>query len=136
MPSATSGNRFIEVTRGNKKSKAVKSPTLHSPLKPGSSELPPGTPVCPKTTRKNTIPLIISGVDNKSKTLKKKTNERIEAVPPQSQSFQDIKEAVGDILQDVIILQNEKKVRAAHYPNMLKLVFPKPSKPTKPGKVP
>ena len=63
MPSANQGDGFIEVTRGSKKRKASNSPTLPSQPKSSSSEPPLGTTVRPRQDRKNTIPVIISGVN-------------------------------------------------------------------------
>ena len=68
MSSVNQGDGFIEDTRGSKKRKASTSPTLPSQPKPGSSEPPLRTPVRPKPNRKNTIPVIISGADEKFKT--------------------------------------------------------------------
>ena len=62
---------FTEVTRGRKKPKASNSPTLTSQFKPGSSEPPLGTPVRSKPSFKNTIPVILSGVDEKLKNWRK-----------------------------------------------------------------
>ena len=63
MSSTTQGDGFIEVTRGQKKRNASNSSMLPSQLRPGSSEPPLGTPVHPKPSLKNTIPVILSGVD-------------------------------------------------------------------------
>ena len=89
MSSANQGDGFIEVTRGSKKRKASNSPTLASQPKPGSSEPPLGTLVHPKPYRKNIIPVIISGVDEKFKSLRKLMDELRQyhpRVPPQSQN--------------------------------------------------
>ena len=67
MSSATQGDGFTEVARGGKKRKASSSPMLPSQPKPGSSEPPRGTPVRPKPSIKNSIPVILSGVDEKFK---------------------------------------------------------------------
>ena len=75
MSSANQGDGFTEVTRGSKKRKACTSPTLPSQSKPGSPEPPLGTPVLPKPYKKDTIPVIISGVDDKFKTWKKLMGE-------------------------------------------------------------
>ena len=75
MSSTFSKDRFTEVTRGSKKHKASSSPTLPSQPNPGSSELLPGTTVHSKSYRKNTIPVIISGVDDKFKSWKKLLGE-------------------------------------------------------------
>ena len=79
MSSVSLGDGFIEVSHGSKKRKASTSPTLPNQPKPGSCL---GTPVRPKPY-KNTIPVIISGVDEKFSFLEK-TNGRIETVPPYS----------------------------------------------------
>ena len=67
MSSATQGDGFTEVTCGRKKRKASSSPTLPSQPKPGSSEPPLGTPVRSKPSIKNSVPVILSGVDEKFK---------------------------------------------------------------------
>ena len=61
--SSTQEEGFTEVTHDRKKRKASGSPTLPSQPKPGSSQPPLGTPVCPKPNHKNTIPVILSGVN-------------------------------------------------------------------------
>ena len=68
MSSVNQEDEFTEVTRKRKKRKASGSPTLLTLQKTGSSELPPKTPVHPRSSHKNTIPVIISGVDDKIKT--------------------------------------------------------------------
>ena len=75
MLSANQGDGFIEVTCGSKKHKASNSPTLPNQPKSGSSKTPPGIPVRPKPYRKNTIPVIISGDDEKFKSWKKLMGE-------------------------------------------------------------
>ena len=72
MSSVSQGDGFIKVTRGSKKRKASTSPTLPSKPKPGS---PLETPVRPKPYRKNTTPVIISGVDETFKSWRKLTGE-------------------------------------------------------------
>ena len=67
MSSATQGDGFTEVTRGRKKRKASNSHTLPSQPKSGFSEPPLGTPVRPKPSIKNSIPVILSGVDESLK---------------------------------------------------------------------
>ena len=118
MSSANQGDGFIEVTRGSKKHKAINSPTLPSQPKSGSSEAPLGTPVRPRPYRKNKIPVIISGVDEKFKSLRKLMGELRQYHP--CLTISRIKElpkgdfvAIGDSMQDVIILQNESKMKAA-----------------------
>ena len=68
ISSVSQGDGFTEVTRGSKKRKASTSSTLPNQPKPGS---PLGTPVRPKPYKKNTIPVIISGVDEKFKSCRK-----------------------------------------------------------------
>ena len=59
-----------------------------------------------------------------------KTNRRIETVPPSSQNFNDQGTpksnflAIGDLLQDVITLKNENKMKAAQGKNV-KISLPK-----------
>ena len=71
MSTANQGEGFIKVTRGSKKHKTSNSHTLPSQPKSGSSELPLGAPVRPKLYRKNMIPVIISGVDERFKSWSK-----------------------------------------------------------------
>ena len=61
------GDEFTEVTHGRKKRKVSSSPTLPNQPRSGSSEPPLGTPVRPKPSFKNKIPVIVSGVDGKFK---------------------------------------------------------------------
>ena len=68
MSSADQGGGFVEVTHGSKKCETSNSPTLPSQSKPGYFEPPLGTPIRPKAYRKNTVPVITSGVDNKFKS--------------------------------------------------------------------
>ena len=118
MSSATQGDGFTEVTRGRKKRKASNSPTLPSQPKPGSSEPPLGTPVRPKPSIKNSIPVILSGVDEKFKHWRTLMGELRQYHP--SLKISKIKElpkgdfvAIGDSVQDVIILQSESKMKTA-----------------------
>ena len=69
MTSISQEEEFTEVTHGRKKRKASNSPTLLSQPKPGSSDPTLGTPVRPKSSYKNKIPVIISFLssDNKFK---------------------------------------------------------------------
>ena len=71
----------------------------------------------PKPYGKNTIPVIISGVDKKFKSWRKLSGELRQYHP--SLKISRIKELpkgdfalIGDTLQDVIILQNEDKMKA------------------------
>ena len=89
----------------------------------------PSTPVRPKPYRKNTIPVMISGVDEKFKSWRKLMGELRQYHP--SLKISRIKElpkgdfiAVGDSMQDVIILQNESKMKAALGKNV-KISVPK-----------
>ena len=75
MSSANQGDGFIEVTCGSKKHRASNSPTLPSQPKPGSSKPPLGTPVRPEPYRKNTYPVIICGVNEKSKSWRRLMGE-------------------------------------------------------------
>ena len=68
MSSVNQEDEFTEVARKCKKRKASGSPTLPNLQRTGSPELPPETPVHPKPTLKNKIPVILSGVDRKIKT--------------------------------------------------------------------
>ena len=118
MSSANQGDEFTEVTRGSKKRKAISSPALPSQSKSGSSKPPLGTQVHPKPYRKNTIPVIISGVGDKFKTWRKLKGELRQY--HHSLKISSIMElpnrdfvAIGDSVQDVIILQNETKMKAA-----------------------
>ena len=67
MSSVNQEDEFTEVTRGRKTREASNSHTLPSQLKPGRSDSSLGTPVRPKPSYKNTIPVIIRGVDDKFK---------------------------------------------------------------------
>ena len=106
MSSATQVDGFTEVTRRRKKRKASSSPTLPSQPKPL------GTPVRPKSSVKNSIPVILSGVDEKFKNWKTLMGELRQYHP--SLKISRIKElltgdflVIGDSVQDVIILQSE-----------------------------
>ena len=92
--------------------------TLPTLQKTGSSEPPPETPVRPQPSPKNTIPVIISGVDPKFKTWRQLTGELRQYHP--SLKVSNVKELregdfliIGDSIQDLIILQNETKMKAA-----------------------
>ena len=104
-------DKFSEVTRKHKKRKAISSPTLPALQKPSSSEHPPETPVRPQSSLKNTIPVIISGVDDKTKTWRQLIGELRQYHP--SLKVSSIKALpkgdfgiLGDSLQDVTILQS------------------------------
>ena len=61
-------DELTEVTRKCKKHKASGSPALPSQQKSGSSEPPLRTPVRPKPSIKNKVPVILSGVKEEYKT--------------------------------------------------------------------
>ena len=65
MTSANEEDEFTEVARKRKKRKALSSPMLPALQKLNASEQPPVTPARPKLSYKNTIPVIISGIDQK-----------------------------------------------------------------------
>ena len=118
MTSVSQKDEFSEVTRKRKKRKAISSPTLPALQKPSSSEHPPETPVRPRPSLKNTIPVKISGVDDKVKTWRQLMGELTQYHP--SLKVSSIKALpkgdfviVGDSLQDVTILQSETKMKAA-----------------------
>ena len=120
MSSVSQGDGFIEVTHGSKKRTTSTSPMLPNQPKPGS---PLGTPVRPKPYR------IISGFDEKLKSWRKLTGELRQYHP--GLKIPTIKEfpkgdflAIGDSLQDVTILQNENKMKAALGKNV-KISLPK-----------
>ena len=73
MSSVSQEDGFIKVTHASKERKANTSPTLPNQPKPGSPLL---TPVRPKPYRKNTIPVIISGVNKKFKSWRKLMGEQ------------------------------------------------------------
>ena len=129
MTSVNQEDEFTEVARKRKKRKAINSPTLPTLQKTDSSEPPPVTPVRPKPAFKNTIPVILSGVDIKCKTWRSVMGELRQYHPGLSVS--QIKElskgdflVIGDSMQDVIILQSETKMKAALGKNV-KVSLPK-----------
>ena len=129
MTSVSQEDEFSEVTRKRKKRKAISSPTLPALQKPSSSEHPPETSVHPRPSLKNTIPVIISGVDDKIKTWRQLMGELRQYHP--SLKVSSIKALpkgdfviVGDSLQDVTILQSETKMKAA-LGQKVKISFPK-----------
>ena len=118
MTSVSQEDEFTEVTRKRKKRKASGSPTLPTLQKKGSSELPPETPIRPRPYPKNTIPVIISGVDPKLKNWRQLMGELRQYHPCLKVS--NVKELpkgdfllIGDSIQGVVILQNESKMKAA-----------------------
>ena len=130
MTSVSQEDEFTEVTHKRKKRKATSSPTLPTLQKTGSSELPPGTPTRSKpATVKNNIPVILSGIKAEHKNWRKLLGELRQFHPGLKVS--QIKELpkgdfliIGDSLQDVIILQNENKMKAALGQNV-KVSLPK-----------
>ena len=67
MSTSTQGDGFTEIIHGRKKRKASSSSMLPSKPKRGSAGPHLGTPVRPKSSLKNKIPVILSGVDRKFK---------------------------------------------------------------------
>ena len=65
MTSVNQEDEFTEVARKRKKRKAISSPTLPALQKPSSSEPPSVTPARPRSSYRNTITVIISGIDQK-----------------------------------------------------------------------
>ena len=127
--SSTQEEGFTEITRSRKKRKASGSPTLPSQPKPGSSEPPLGTPVRPKPNIKNTIPVILSGVNEEFRNWRKLMGELRQFHP--SLKISQIKELpkgnfliIWDSVQDEIILQSESKMKTAPGKNV-KVSLPK-----------
>ena len=118
MTSVSQEDEFTEVTCKCKKLKAFSSPTFPVLQKPSSSEHPPEAPVLPRSSLKNTIPVIISGVDDKIKTWRQLMGKLRQYHPGlKVSSIKALPKGdfvlVGDSLQDVIILQSETKMKAA-----------------------
>ena len=118
MTSVNQEDEFTEVAHKCKKRKAISSPTLPVLQKPSSSELPPVTPARPKSSYGNTIPVIISGIDQKFQNWRQIMGELKQYHT--SLKVSSIKELpkgdfliIRDSIQDVIILQNETKMKAA-----------------------
>ena len=118
MTSVNQEDEFTEVTRKRKKRKASGSPKLPTLQKTGCSEPPPETTVRPRPSPKNTIPVIISGVDPKFKNWRQLMGELKQY--HSSLKVSNVKELpkgdfliIGDSIQDVIILQNETKMKVA-----------------------
>ena len=129
MWSITQEDGVTEVTRGRKKRKASGSPTLPSQPEPGSSQPPLGTPVRLKPNLKNKILVILSGVDGKFKNCRSIMGKLRQYHP--SLKVSPIKElpesdflVIGDSVQDVVILQSERKMKAALGKNV-KISLPK-----------
>ena len=118
MSTVDQEDEFAAVTRKRKKRKASGSPTLPTLQKTGSSELSPETPVRPRPSHKNTIPVIISGVDDKIKRCRQLMGElRQYHSGLKVSSIKDLLKGefviICDSLQDVLILQSETKMKAA-----------------------
>ena len=118
MSSTTQEDGFTEVTHKHKKRETSGSPTLPSQPKPGSSEPPLGTPVRPKPNLKNKIPVILSGVERKFQNWRSIMGELRQH--HHSLKVSQIEElpkgdflVIGDLVQDVVILQSETKMKAA-----------------------
>ena len=119
MSSANQEGEFTEVHGKRKKRKTSSSPMLPSTLqRTRSSELPPETPTRPKTSYKNQIPVILSGIDEKFQTWRQVMGELRQHHP--SLRISKVKAlqkgdllVVGDSPQDAIILQLESKMKAA-----------------------
>ena len=130
MSSVNQEDEFTEVTRKRKKRKATSSPTLPTLQRTRSSEQPPETPVRPKPSSfRNTIPVILIGIDEKFKTWRSVMGELRQHHP--SLKISQVKElakgnllVVGDSAQDVVILQSESKMKAALGKNV-KISLPK-----------
>ena len=125
----SSRDGFTEVTRGRKKRKASNSPTLPNQPKPGSSKPLLGTPVRPKPSIKNSIPVILRGVDEKFKNWRPLMVELRQF--HLSLKISQLKEVpkgefvvIGDSVHDVIILGSESKIKAALGKNV-KVSLPK-----------
>ena len=98
MSSVNQEDEFTEVTRKRKKRKATSSPTLPTLQRTRSSEQPPETPVRPKPSSfRNTIPVILSGIDEKFKTWRSVMGDSRQHHP--SLKISQVKElAKGDLL--------------------------------------
>ena len=114
MTSVNQEDEFSEVARKRKKRKVISSPTLPTLQKTGSFEPPPVTPARPKSSYKNTIPVIISGVDKIFQNWRQIMDKMRQYHP--SLKVSSIKKlpkgdfiVIGDSVQDMIILQNESK---------------------------
>ena len=129
MTSVNKEDEFTKVARKHKKRKAISSPTFPALQKPSSSQPPPVTPVRPKSSYRNTILVIISGIDQKFQHWRQIMGELRQYHP--SLKVSSIKELpkgdfliIGDSIQDVIILQNETKMKAA-LGQKVKITLPK-----------
>ena len=119
MSSINQEDEFTVVTRKRKKRKATSSPTRPTLQGTRSSEQPPETPLRPKPSSfRNTIPVILRGIDEKFKTWRSVMGELRQHHP--SLKISQVKKltkgdlpVVGDSVQDVVILQSESKMKAA-----------------------
>ena len=111
------GFSLVKGGRQSKKQKADGSPLLHSPLGDSSAN-PINTPACPRpSTYKNSIPIILSDVDNKFNSVVKLMSELRQFHPSLRVSkVQELKNnkflVIGDTRQDVAILQSDNKMKA------------------------
>ena len=130
MSSVNQEDEFTEVARKRSKRKAISSPTLPTLQNTSSSEQPPETPVRPKpSTHTDKIPVILSGIDERFKSWRSVMGELRQYHP--SLKVSQVKElpkgdllVIGDSVQDVVILQNENKMKAALGQNV-KITLPK-----------
>ena len=119
MSSVSQEDEFTEVHRKRKKRKALGSPTLPNLQEARSPEQPPVTPVRPKSSRiPNKIPVIVSGFDSQFKSWRNVMGQLRQHHP--SLKVSQVKELpkgdlliIGDSMQDMLILQNENKMKAA-----------------------
>ena len=109
--------------------KASGSPTPPSQPKPGSCQPSTGTPVRPKPNHRNTIPVILSGVNEEFRNWRQLMGELRQFHP--SLKISQIKELskgdfliIGDSVQDTVILQSESKMKAGLGKNV-KVSLPK-----------
>ena len=119
MSSVSQEDEFTEVHRKHKKRKALGSPTLLTLQETRSPEQPPIMPVRPKSsTILNKIPVILSGFDSQFKSWQTVMGELRQHHP--SLKVSQVKELpkgdlliIRDSMQDMLILQNETKMKAA-----------------------
>ena len=119
MSSVSQEDEFTKVHRKRQKRKALGSPTLPTLQETRSPEQPPITLVRPKSsTIPNKIPVILSGFDSQFKSWRTVMGELRQHHP--SLKVSQVKELtkgdlliIGDSMQDMLILQNETKMKAA-----------------------
>ena len=104
---------------------------LPSQPKPGSSEPSLGTPIHPKPNIKNSIPVILSGVNGKFKNWRYVSGKLSLRPYHPSLKVSQIKKlpkgdylAIGDSVQDIIIIQSETKMKVA-LGKIIKVSLPK-----------